>query len=84
MLLDKSIIHVLNNIRFLTFFKLIIITLILFIVLVLFREISYSIRLDFYLFERIFYINSFIQFILDSSNLQFQVQIVMILSSKSN
>ena len=63
---------------------MIIITLILFPVLFLFREISDSIRLDFYLFKRIFDINSFIQFILDSSNLQLEVQIGMILSSRSS
>ena len=59
---------------------MIIITLILFPVLFLFREIFDSIRLYFYLFKRIVDINSFIQFILDSSNLQLEVQIVMILS----
>ena len=84
MLLDKSIIHVLNSICFLTFFKMIIITLIIFPVLFLFRDISDSIILDFYLGKIIFYINSFIQFIIDSSNLQFKVQIVMILSSRSS
>ena len=63
---------------------MIIIALILFPVLFLFREISDSIRLDFYLFKRIFDINSFIQFILDSSNLQLEVQIVMILSNRSS
>ena len=84
MLLDKSKFHVLNDICFLTFFKMIIITLILFPVLFLFGEISYSIRLDFYLFKRIYDINYFIQFILDSSYLQLEVQIVMILSSRSS
>ena len=69
MLLDKSRIHVLNSVCFLTFFKMIIISLILFQVLFLLKEISGSTRLNFYLFKRIFDINSFIQFILDSSNL---------------
>ena len=63
---------------------MIIITLILFPMLFLFREISEFIILEFYLFKRIFDINSFIQFILDSSNLQLEVQIVMILSSRSS
>ena len=63
---------------------MIIITLILFQVLFLFREISDSIRLDFYFFKRIFDRNSFIQFILDSSKFQLEVQIVMTLSSRSS
>ena len=83
-LLDKSRIHVLNSICFLTFFKIISIAHILFPVLFLHREISDSIRLGFHLFKRVVDINSFIQFILDSSNLQLEVQIVMILSSRSS
>ena len=63
---------------------MIIITVILVLVLFLFTEIFDSFRLDFYLFKIIFDINSFIQFILDSSNLQLEVQIVMILSSRSS
>ena len=63
---------------------MIIITLILFPVLFLLKEISDSTRLDFYLFKRIFDINFFIQFILNSSNLQLEVQIVIILSSRSS
>ena len=63
---------------------MIIITVILFPMLFLFREISDSIKLDFYLFKRIFDINSFIQFIFDSSNLQLEAQIVMIASNRSS
>ena len=84
MLFDKSRIHVLNSSCFLTFFKMIIITLILFPMLFLFRETFDSMRLDFHLFKRIVDINSFIQFILDSLKLKLEVQIVMILSGGSS